>query len=256
MAQGTDGDLASSNEAFDSHQESSQAVHDQAAVDEHDQALPTVDSTTSVSPVPAVEAPVTAVVPAAATTSRTHRFRKPALVGAAALVCAFTVGGGTVAALTKTVIISVDGRTQQVTTLAGSVDGALAAAGLRVDSHDTLAPAGAVGISDGSRIALNRGREFTVRIDGKQQTIWTTARTVDDALTEIGRRPRTSSCPPIVPAPSHWTGCRSPRLPCIPCRCRGRRGRSPGSRHRHAPSETCCSSRASSSAATIGYHRR
>jgi uncharacterized protein YabE (DUF348 family) len=188
MAQGTDGDLASSNEAFDSHQESSQAVHDRAAVHEHDQALPPVDSMTSVSPVPVVEAPVTAVVPAAATTSRTHRFRKPALVGAAALVCALTVGGGTVAALTKTVTISVDGRTQQVTTLAGSVDGALAAAGLRVDSHDTLAPAGAVGISDGSRIALNRGREFTVRIDGKQQTIWTTARTVDDALTEIGRR--------------------------------------------------------------------
>lgn len=50
--------------------------------------------------------------------SRTHRFRKPALIGVAALVCALTVGGGTVAAMTKTVTISVDGSTRQVVTLA------------------------------------------------------------------------------------------------------------------------------------------
>ena len=132
------------------------------------------------------ELPV-AVVPAKA--GRTHRFRKPALIGVAALVCALTVGGGTVAAMTKTVTISVDGSQRQVTTLAGSVDGALAAAGLTVSSHDTLAPAGGVSISDGSQIAPNRGRLFTVTVDGKKQTIWTTARTVDEALAEIGRNP-------------------------------------------------------------------
>ena len=118
-----------------------------------------------------------------------NRFRKPALIGVAALVCALTVGGGTVAAMAKTVTISVDGTQRQVTTLAGSVDGALAAAGLSVTSHDTLAPAGGASISDGSQIALNRGRLFTVTIDGRQQTIWTTARTVDQALEEIGRNP-------------------------------------------------------------------
>ena len=65
----------------------------------------------------------------------------------------------------------------------------LSAAGLSVASHDTLAPAGAASISDGSEIALNRGRVFTVTIDGKKQQIWTTARTVDQALAEIGRNP-------------------------------------------------------------------
>jgi len=117
------------------------------------------------------------------------RFRKPALIGVAALVCALTVGGGILAAKTKTVTISVDGAQHQVTTLAGSVDGALAAAGITVAAHDTLAPAGNDSISDGSQIALNRGRLFTVTIDGKVQTIWTTARTVDEALSEIGRNP-------------------------------------------------------------------
>jgi len=121
--------------------------------------------------------------------SRTHRFRKPALIGVAALVCALTVGGGTVAAMTKTVTITVDGSTRQVVTLAGSVDGALAAAGLTVEAHDALAPAGAASISEGSKISLNRGREFSVLLDGKRQTVWTTARTVDEALAELGRNP-------------------------------------------------------------------
>ena len=138
-------------------------------------------------PQPAPAGPVAAV--AAAKDSRSGRFRKPALVGVAALVCALTIGGGTVAAMTKTVTISVDGTQRQVTTLAGSVDGALKAAGLSVNSHDSLAPAGTVSIADGSQIALNRGRLFTVIIDGRKQQIWTTARTVDEALEELGRNP-------------------------------------------------------------------
>lgn len=69
------------------------------------------------------------------------------------------------------------------------MDGALQAAGLSIHAHDSLAPAGAVSISDGSQIALNRGRLFTVTIDGRTQQIWTTARTVDQALAELGRNP-------------------------------------------------------------------
>jgi uncharacterized protein YabE (DUF348 family) len=137
---------------------------------------------------PAVALPVDAGLPVAKI-AKAHRYRKPALITVAALVCALTIGGGIVAAKTKTVTISVDGTQRQITTLAGSVDGALSAAGLSVSSHDTLAPAGNAGISDGSQIALNRGRLFTVTIDGKQQTIWTTARTVDQAMAEIGRNP-------------------------------------------------------------------
>ena len=140
-------------------------------------------STASATPDPTQDAATPVTAP------RAGRLRKPVLVGVAALVCALTIGGGTVAAMTKTVTISVDGSQRQVTTLAGSVDGALKAAGLAVNSHDSLAPAGAVSISDGSQIALNRGRLFTVTIDGRKQQIWTTARTVDEALAELGRNP-------------------------------------------------------------------
>jgi len=116
-------------------------------------------------------------------------FRKPLLIGAAALVAVLTIAGGTVAAMAKTVTITVDGQEQQVTTLAGSVDGALAAAGVQVGQHDTLAPGAGASISDGSKIALERGRLFTATIDGKQREVWTTAKTVEEALTEIGQDP-------------------------------------------------------------------
>jgi len=160
--------LAPSDEAFGSHDESTQALS-ATLNDSHD---------------PADHLPLATDNP-----KKTHRFRTPALVGAATLVAALTVGGGVVAAKTKTVTIAVDGASRQVTTMADSVDGALSAAGLSVTSHDTLAPAGGTNISEGTQIALNRGRVFTVVIDGKKQQIWTTARTVDEALAEIGRNP-------------------------------------------------------------------
>ena len=220
--------MASSNDVFDSTPEPTQAFFDQfgdhrdadgsdappTALSGASEAVPVADRTaadrtetvTDVAPGSDVAEPVAgadvttteeapiaeesaAVALPIAKTKKTHRYRKPALISVAALVCALTVGGGVVAAKTKTVTISVDGTQRQITTLAGSVDGALAAAGISVSAHDTLAPAGNAGIADGSQIALNRGRLFTVTVDGKQQTIWTTARTVDQAMAEIGRNP-------------------------------------------------------------------
>ncbi|WP_172832200.1 ubiquitin-like domain-containing protein [Nakamurella panacisegetis] len=218
--------MASSDDVFDSTPEPTQAFFDQfgdhrdadgsdalsgasevGSVEDLPPAHPTVSAEdaddeqpgSEVSPEPepnaagAESAPTaaeaTAVALPAAKVAKAHRYRKPALVSVAALVCALTIGGGVIAAKTKTVTISVDGTQRQITTLAGSVDGALAAAGISVSAHDALAPAGSAAIADGSQIALNRGRLFTVTIDGKQQTIWTTARTVDQAMAEIGRNP-------------------------------------------------------------------
>ena len=60
---------------------------------------------------------------------------RPATIGLLA------VGGGTAASLAKSVTITVDGEQRQVTTLAGSVEGALSSAGLQAGDHDVLAPA-------------------------------------------------------------------------------------------------------------------
>jgi uncharacterized protein YabE (DUF348 family) len=115
-----------------------------------------------------------------------RRLRKPLLIGAAVVIALVVAAGGTMSALAKTVTISVDGQSRQVTTYAASVDGALAAAGLTVGQHDTLAPAGTAAVSDGSTIAVQRGRLLTVTVDGRTRTLWTTAKTVDAAMAELG----------------------------------------------------------------------
>ena len=128
-------------------------------------------------------------VPPIESRQKRNGWRKPALIGAAVLVCALAIAGGTVAALNKTVTISVDGVPQEVTTMSGSVDGALDAAGLTVAEHDTLAPAADAEISDGSQIVLERGRLLTLTIDGQTREVWTTATTVEEALAELGQDP-------------------------------------------------------------------
>jgi len=132
-----------------------------------------------------VDLPILSEAPA----RRRRSYRKPLLIGLAVALALITVGAGTIAALTKTVTITVDGEQRQITTLAGTVDGALSAAGITVAPHDTLAPAGATSIADGSKIALERGRLFTVTIDGQERELWTTATTVDAALADLGRNP-------------------------------------------------------------------
>ncbi len=117
---------------------------------------------------------------------RRSRLRKAGLIVAAAAVTGLTVGGGTVAAMTKSVAIVVDGQTQHVSTLSGSVAGALDAAGITPGVHDTLAPGVGTPIFDGSTIVLARGRLLTLTIDGQSRQIWTTARTVDAALGQLG----------------------------------------------------------------------
>ena len=113
--------------------------------------------------------------------------RKPVITAVVAVALLGSTVAGTLAAMTKTVTISIDGQAQQVSTLSSSVSGALSAAGLTVTDHDTLVPAADAPISDGAAIALNRGRLLTVTIDGNSRQVWTTARTVQDALAELGQ---------------------------------------------------------------------
>ncbi len=115
--------------------------------------------------------------------------RKGLLIAAAASIGLLGVGGGTAAAMSKEVVITVDGQQQKVTTLAGSVDGALATAGLQVGEHDIVAPAADATIVDGSHIALERARPLDLTINGKERQVWTTADTVDEALVQLGQDP-------------------------------------------------------------------
>ncbi len=82
-----------------------------------------------------------------------------------------------------------DGEQREVTTLAGSVEGALSTAGLQTGEHDVVAPATDTQISDGSQIALERARLLTLTINGQQRDVWTTADTVEEALIQLGQDP-------------------------------------------------------------------
>lgn len=88
----------------------------------------------------------------------------------------------------KTVTVSVDGRARQVRTFAGTVGGVLSRAGLQAGPHDSLTPDAAARVVDGSRIVLDRGRRITLSIDGQARTVWVTARSVDEALSQLGVR--------------------------------------------------------------------
>lgn len=114
-------------------------------------------------------------------------FRRPVTLAATVIALGGLVVGGTLWSMQRTVTVTVDGQAQQVSTLSDDVAGALDSADLVVGEHDVLAPAATSEITDGSTITLNRGRLVTLTIDGVEQQVWTTARTVDEALALLGR---------------------------------------------------------------------
>ncbi len=134
---------------------------------------------------PADAAPVTPVVDRGGS----GRVRRILLGLAAAALVLTVVVGGTLVAMTRTVTVSVDGQDRAVTTLRGTVAGVLTAAGLTVGEHDTVAPAVDAPAPAGSTVVLNRGRLVTLTVDGSEVALWTTARTLDQAMAELGRDP-------------------------------------------------------------------
>ena len=100
--------------------------------------------------------------------------------GATTLALAGTTFG--YANLNKSVALSVDGQTSQVRTSADTVAALLKSEGIDVNNHDVVAPNLDAKVADGTRVAVKFGREVTFTIDGAEQTIWTTATTVDEAL--------------------------------------------------------------------------
>ena len=100
--------------------------------------------------------------------------------GATALAVAGATFGYTVAH--KDVKISMDGSVADVSTFAGTVEQVLGDQGIALGAHDVVAPAPHTKLTDGTRITVQFARQVTITIDGKPQTFWTTATTVDQAL--------------------------------------------------------------------------
>ncbi|MFN2524086.1 MAG: ubiquitin-like domain-containing protein [Mycobacteriales bacterium] len=115
--------------------------------------------------------------------------RRPAALLLQGSVLTALVGGTAAWAMTtKTVTVSVDGQLRELRLHGGTVADALAAGGLSAGPHDLLAPSAGSDLADGDRIALRRGRQLQLVVDGARRSVWVTAASVEEALAQIGLR--------------------------------------------------------------------
>ncbi|MEV6245822.1 ubiquitin-like domain-containing protein [Streptomyces sp. NPDC051742] len=106
-----------------------------------------------------------------------------------ALVVAFLAGGTSAfVADDKAVRLSVDGVPRTLHTFADDVHELLADEGVAVGAHDIVAPAPAEALANGDEIVVRYGRPVALTLDGRRRQVWTTARTVEGALRQLGVR--------------------------------------------------------------------
>ncbi|EFK54431.1 transglycosylase family protein [Corynebacterium genitalium ATCC 33030] len=106
---------------------------------------------------------------------------------ASGAIGAVVIGGATTAAAAqKTITVDLNGEETELNTFAGSVDGALEAAGVDVGDKDLVHPAPGESLSNGDTVTVRTAKPVGVRIDGGQvQQVTTTAATVNDFLGEM-----------------------------------------------------------------------
>ena len=118
-----------------------------------------------------------------------HLSRKRGLLALLVAVVATAVVGTTVgyAAMTKSVTVSLDGQSHEVSALGGTVGDVLESEGVEIGDHDRVAPGLDQDIADGTKISVRFGRPLELTVDGNTQTYWVTATDVEGALLQIGR---------------------------------------------------------------------
>ncbi|MEJ2868204.1 transglycosylase family protein [Actinomycetospora sp. OC33-EN08] len=116
----------------------------------------------------------------------TGRYSLAVKGGVAAALIAVAAGGSTAVALDKEITVTVDGVDQVVHTFSGTVAGALASGDIEVGPADQMSPSPNAEIRDGDRLVVNHSRQVNLVVDGKPQTITTTASTVAEALGQLG----------------------------------------------------------------------
>ena len=105
-----------------------------------------------------------------------------------AVVLAVAASGVGYAAMSKTVNLSIDGKTHSVRTFGGTVSDVLADQDIKLGKHDAVAPGPDSSVADGQTIAVKYGRPLDVKVDGKHNRYWVTARNVSSALDQLGLR--------------------------------------------------------------------
>ncbi|MEV0945490.1 transglycosylase family protein [Rhodococcus sp. NPDC049939] len=118
--------------------------------------------------------------------ARINSARSPLLYAVVALLLLTLIAGAVTAVVRhKSVILDVDGEKISLRTMATDAAQALAAAGYTISERDVVAPAQDAALSDGDTVVLRRAREVSLTVDGRPETVWTTALTVEDALKQF-----------------------------------------------------------------------
>lgn len=115
-----------------------------------------------------------------------HRTLKLSLF---ALVLVGLVGGSAAFVLAqKSVTLTIDGQSREVSTYADTAGEVLADEDVAVSPDDVLLPSSGSQVDDGDTVVLNRARPLELTVDGVTSTVTTTALSVDEALDQLGYR--------------------------------------------------------------------
>lgn len=111
----------------------------------------------------------------------------PLRVATGGMLATLVVGGGVAVAGQKDVTVDVNGKIIEASTMSGTVEGALKSAGVNVNDRSMVTPALGDSIGDSDTITVRTPRQVSLVVDGRKQTVDTTALTVGSLLDQLGR---------------------------------------------------------------------
>lgn len=116
---------------------------------------------------------------------RITRRRALVLTAQIGVLGAIVAGTAAFVAFDKTVTIRVDGQSQHVRTLAGTVSGVLNRAHVKVGPHDLVVPGESAHVGNHDTIVIRRGRPIELTVGQQTETVWVTATSVHEALAQL-----------------------------------------------------------------------
>lgn len=124
-----------------------------------------------------------------------RRHRKSFALIALNIAIVLVVGGGTAAygALSHTVTLTVDGKSDKIRTFGDSVSDVLKSKNVTVRPADRLSMPKSASISDGDEITLSYAKPVTLAVDGEVSEHTVYDRTVGDAFDTLGVEPKSGA---------------------------------------------------------------
>lgn len=113
--------------------------------------------------------------------------KKSLLIPAAGVTAMALVGGvGIATAMQKNdVTLNVDGDITEISVREETVGDVLDLQGIDLTEHDVVLPSEETAVADDMEISVLIARPFEVTVDGETREVWTTAKTVDEALAHL-----------------------------------------------------------------------